>query len=29
MDIPVELPIIMRVDNVGAIFISANQSATG
>ena len=29
MEIPVELPVIVRVDNVGAIFMSANQTATG
>ena len=29
MEIPVELPIIVRVDNVGAIFMGENQSATG
>jgi hypothetical protein len=29
MDIPVELPISMRVNNVGAIFMSENQSASG
>ena len=29
MEVPVELPIIVRVDNVGAIFMSDNQTATG
>lgn len=29
MEIPIELPIIVKVDNVGAIFMSDNQTATG
>jgi hypothetical protein len=29
MDIPVQLPIVVRVDNVGAIFMSESPSATG
>ena len=29
MDIPVQLPIVVRVDNVGAIFMSESHSTTG